>query len=114
MKETPRQTKLRKIKTDLSRFLHCRSGLLITCLFLLGIVGYVDYLTGAERPLLLFYLLPISLAAWFGSFLTALGFAVASVAVSILADVAAGIPALDLLNDGMSFISYAAICWSAI
>jgi len=107
MKETPRQTKLRKIKTDLSRFLLCRSGLLITCLFLLGVVGYVDYLTGAERPLLLFYLLPISLAAWFGSFLTALGFAVASVAVSILADVADGIPALDLLNDGMSFISYA-------
>jgi signal transduction histidine kinase len=107
MKETLRRINLGKMKTDCSRFLLCRSGLLITCLFLVGVVGYLDYLTGYERPLLLFYLLPISLAAWFGSFLTALGIALISATVSMLSDVAAGIPALGFWNAGMGLISYA-------
>jgi len=80
--------------------------LVIACLFLVGVVGYIDYLTGYERPLLLFYLLPVSLAAWFGSLPTALGIAVVSIAVSMLSDVAAGIPALGFWNAGMAFISY--------
>jgi len=67
----------------------------------------VDYLTGYERPLLLFYLLPISLAAWFGTFFMGLGIAVISIAVSMLSDVAAGIPALGFWNAGMAFVSYA-------
>jgi len=67
----------------------------------------VDYLTGYERPLLLFYLLPISLAAWFTGLTTGLGIAVLSIAVSMLSDVAAGIPALGLWNAGMAFVSYA-------
>jgi len=70
-------------------------------------VGYVDYLTGYERPLLLFYLLPIWLATWFGSLRIGLGIAVLSVAVSMLSDVAAGIPALRFWNAGMAFASYA-------
>jgi signal transduction histidine kinase len=107
MKETPPWIKLGKIKTGPSRFLLRRSALLFTCLFLVGVIGFVDYLTGYERPLLLFYLLPISLGAWFDSFLTALGIAVISIAVSTLSDVAAGIPALGFWNVGMSFISYA-------
>jgi signal transduction histidine kinase len=83
------------------------ASLVVVCLCLVGVVGYVDYLTGYERPLLLFYLLPISLAAWFGSFSTAVGIAVFSVAVSLVSDVAAGIPALGLWNAGMAFVSYA-------
>jgi signal transduction histidine kinase len=70
-------------------------------------VGYIDYLTGYERPLLLFYLLPIWLATWFGSLRIGLGIAVVSVTVSVLSDVAAGIPALRLWNAGMAFASYA-------
>jgi signal transduction histidine kinase len=73
---------------------------------LVGVVGYIDYLTGYERPLLLFYLLPISLGAWFGGFFTALGVAVLSVAVSLVSDFAAGIPTLGLWNAGMAFTSY--------
>ena len=110
MKKAPRRIELRKIRTNvekLSRFLFCWKALLITCLLLVGIVGYVDYLTGYERPLLLFYLLPISLAAWFGNFLTGLGIAVVSITVSMLSDVAAGIPALGFWNAGMAFVSYA-------
>jgi len=84
-----------------------RSFLVVVCLCFVGVVGYVDYLTGYDRPLLLFYLLPISLAAWFGSLCTALGIAVFSVAVSLVSDLAAGIPALGLWNAGMAFVSYA-------
>jgi signal transduction histidine kinase len=83
-----------------------RAALVVTCLCFVGIVGYIDYLTGYERPLLLFYLLPIWLATWFGSFRTGLGIAVVSVAISMLSDLAAGIPALGFWNAGMAFASY--------
>jgi signal transduction histidine kinase len=110
MKKVPRRIELHKITTNinnLSRFLSGRKALVVTCFFLVGVVGYVDYLTGYERPLLLFYVLPISLAAWFGGFIMGLGIAVVSIAVSMLSDVAAGIPALGFWNAGMAFVSYA-------
>src|SRR6266536_2248810 len=110
MRKAPRRIELRKIRTNahsLFRFLSCWKALVITCLLLVGVVGYVDYLTGYERPLLLFYLLPISLAAWFGTFFMGLGIAVISIAVSMLSDVAAGIPALGFWNAGMALVSYA-------
>jgi signal transduction histidine kinase len=89
------------------RFRVSRVTLLVTSLFLVGTIGYIDYLTGYERPLLLFYLLPISLATWFECLLVGLGIAIVSVAVSILSDIAAGIPALGFWNAGMAFVSYA-------
>src|SRR6058998_4091813 len=110
MMKAPSGIELRKIRTNahsLFRFLYCWKALVITCLLLVGVVGYVDYLTGYERPLLLFYLLPISLAAWFGTFFMGLGIAVISIAVSMLSDVAAGIPAVGFWNAGMAFVSYA-------
>lgn len=78
-----------------------------TCFLLVAFVGCIDYLTGYERPLLLFYLLPISLATWFGSFLGGLGIAAASIVAWISSDLAAGIPALGFWNVGMAFASYA-------
>src|SRR5437764_9378826 len=84
-----------------------RTALVVTCLCIVGIVGYIDYLTGYERPLLLFYLVPISLATWFGSLQIGLGMAVVSVAASMLSDLAAGIPTLGFWNAGMAFASYA-------
>lgn len=84
-----------------------RTILVVTCLCAVGVVGYIDYLTGYERPLLLFYLLPIWLATWFGSLRIGLVIAIVSVVVSILSDVAAGIPALRFWNAVMAFVSYA-------
>ena len=58
-----------KVMINLRNFRHIpfsRTSLAIACLLLTCLVGYADYLTGYERSLLLFYLLPISLAAWFG------------------------------------------------
>jgi signal transduction histidine kinase len=92
---------------NLLRFSFSRKALAIACLFLVGVIGYIDFLTGYERSLLLFYLLPISLTAWFGSFGLGLAVVVVSVAVWKLSDLAAGIPAVGFWNAGMAFFSYA-------
>jgi signal transduction histidine kinase len=80
--------------------------LVVVCFFLVGTIGYVDYLSGYERSLLLFYLLPISLAAWFGSLVLAFVIVILSVTAWVLANVAAGIPAFGLWSVGTVFISY--------
>ena len=106
----PRQSRLKEIVFglgDFSRLTFPRSALVIVCFSLVGVVGYFDYLTGYERPMLLFYLLPISLAVWFGSFLIGLVIVVASVVAWLVSDLAAGIPALRYWNAGMAFTAFA-------
>jgi|SRR6266446_6994477 hypothetical protein len=71
-----------------------RKGAVVVCLLLVGTVGYTDYLTGYERSLALFYLLPISFAVWFGSLILGLAIVIVSVIVWVLSDLAAGIPAV--------------------
>jgi len=83
-----------------------RTSLVIVCLTLTSIIGYVDYLTGYERSLLLFYFLPISLAAWFGNFAYGIAIVIVCVAAWIVSDLASGIPALGFWNIGMAFVSY--------
>jgi signal transduction histidine kinase len=101
---------LDKIVADLRRtplLQVSQTALIVTCLCIVGVIGYVDYLTGYERALLLFYIVPISVATWFGSLQFGLGIAAVSVAASMLSDLAAGIPTLDFWNAGMAFASYA-------
>jgi len=83
-----------------------RTSLAIACLIIAGIIGYVDYVTGYEHSMLLFYFLPISLAAW-SSFAFGMVIVVVCVTTWVLADVASGIPALGFWNIGMAFASYA-------
>jgi len=83
-----------------------RGVLLIVCLVLTGLVGYADYITGYERSLLLFYLLPISMAAWFGGFVFSLVIAVICILVWVLSDLGSGIPAVRFWNIGMAFAGY--------
>jgi signal transduction histidine kinase len=92
---------------DLSNFTFSRRFLAVACPVLAGLVGYVDYLTGYERSLLLFYLVPISLAVWFGNFAFGLAIVVVCVLVSVFSDLAAGIPALRFWNSAMSFAFFA-------
>ncbi len=89
------------------RILYRREALIATCLLLVAIIGYIDYVTGYERPLLLFYLLPISLAVWFGNLPLGLSVAVIAVIAWMWSDLAAGIPAFGFWNVGMAFISFA-------
>ena len=83
-----------------------RASLAIVCLILAGMIGYVDYVTGYEHSMLLFYFLPISLAAWFGNFAFGIVMVVVCVTTWVFADVASGIPALGFWNIGISFASY--------
>src|SRR5215469_7476673 len=75
-------------------------SLTIACLILSGLIGYVDYLTGYEHSLLLFYFLPISLAAWFGNFAFGIIIVAVCVMIWVLSDLASGIPALEFWNIG--------------
>ena len=87
--------------------LYHKGTLIAVCLLLVAIIGYIDYATGYERPLLLFYLLPISLAVWFGNLLFGLIVAVVAIVAWMWSDLAAGIPALGFWNVGMAFTSFA-------
>src|SRR5713101_1239839 len=87
--------------------LYRKGALFAACLLLVAVVGYIDYATGYERPLLLFYLLPISLAVWFGNLLFGLTVAVIAIIALMWSDLAAGIPALGFWNVGMAFASFA-------
>jgi len=103
-----------RVTAKLRNFPRFKFFLAIACLLLACLVGYVDYLTGYERSLLLFYLLPISLAAWFGSLAFGLAIVLVCVAVSVVSDVAAGIPALGFWNIAMSFgfyVPFTAVLW---
>jgi len=80
--------------------------LAIACLILAGIIGYFDYVTGYEHSMLLFYFLPISLAAWSANFAFGLMIVIVCVTTWVLADLASGIPALGFWNIGMAFASY--------
>src|SRR5262252_679467 len=84
-----------------------RTSLAIASLILAGVIGYVDYVTGYEHSMLLFYFLPISLAAWFGNFAFGITIVILCVATWVVADLASGIPALGFWNIGTAFASYA-------
>jgi len=83
-----------------------RTSLAIASLILAGGIGYVDYVTGYEHSMLLFYFLPISLAAWFGNFAFGITIVIVCVATWVVADLASGIPALGFWNIGTAFASY--------
>src|SRR5215472_11338797 len=83
-----------------------RTSLTFICLILAGIIGYIDYVTGYEHSMLLFYFLPISLAAWFGTFAFGITIVIVCVATWVVTDLASGIPALGFWNIGTAFASY--------
>jgi signal transduction histidine kinase len=98
-----------RLIVNLRNFRHLnfsRTVLAIACLIFTGLIGYLDYLTGYERSLLLFYLVPISLAAWFGSFAFAIAIVLVCVAAWVFADLASGIPVLGFWNIGMALAWY--------
>jgi signal transduction histidine kinase len=92
---------------NLPRITFSSRSLAVTCLILSCLIGYADYLTGYKSSLLLFYLLPVSLAVWFGSFVFALAIALFCVLVWVLSDIASGIPAVEYWNNGMAFAAFA-------
>src|SRR5437868_3326687 len=83
-----------------------RLWLVAACTSIVFIIGYLDYLTGYEQSLLLFYLVPIAIATWFGGLAYGLSFSIFSVVVWVASDVCAGIAAVGFWNVGMALSAY--------
>jgi signal transduction histidine kinase len=83
-----------------------RAVLFALCLLFIGILGYLDYLTGYEQSLLLFYLVPIALATWFGGLIFGLGMSLISVVAWVASDIFAGIATVGFWNLGMALSAY--------
>ena len=83
-----------------------RGSLGLISLILVAIIGYIDFRTGYERSLSLFYLVPISIGTWFLGLIFGLAIATMSVVVWVVSDLAAGIPAVRIWNAGMALASY--------
>src|SRR3954453_12827712 len=63
-----------------------RLWLVAACTLIALVVGYLDYLTGYEQSLLLFYLVPIAIATWFGGLVYGLALSALSVVVWVGSD----------------------------
>src|SRR6476619_2708876 len=83
-----------------------RVSLAAVCLLLVSLLGYLDYLTGYEQSLLLFYLVPIALATWFGDLFFGLLFSFLSLAAWVVSDFCAGIPSVWAWNWAMATAAY--------
>jgi signal transduction histidine kinase len=83
-----------------------RGTTIAVSLVLVCIIGYIDFKTGYERSLSLFYLVPISLGTWVVGLIFGLAMAVLSVVVWVISDLAAGIPSVRLWNAAMTLASY--------
>jgi signal transduction histidine kinase len=55
-----------------------RAWLYVGCVALLGAITWIDYVTGYELGLFIFYFVPVGLAAWYGSRAAGIAFALAS------------------------------------
>ena len=83
-----------------------RAGLIAACLFLTALLGYLDFLTGYEQSLLLFYLVPIALATWFEGLAFGVLFSGLSLVAWVISDIAAGIPVVGAWNLAMGTAAY--------
>src|ERR1044072_6310135 len=102
---TARSSKLSS-KPRLALLRHDRRTFGAVSLILVCIIGYIDFETGYERSLSLFYLVPISVGTWFVGLIFGLAIATLSVVVWVVSDLAAGIPAVRIWNAGMAMASY--------
>src|SRR2546423_13464302 len=69
-----------------------RTLIIATCFLLVGFIGWLDYITGFENSLLIFYLAPIAIGTWFLGIGFGIAIAILCVIATILADLAAGGP----------------------
>jgi diguanylate cyclase (GGDEF)-like protein len=69
---------------------HPKTFYLILCFASLSVIGFLDYITGDEISLSVFYLFPVSLAVWRGNKWMGILFCFLSAIVWFLADVMAG------------------------
>lgn len=78
----------------------------ITCLVLVAVIGWLDYLTGIEDSLLIIYLAPIAIGTWFLGLWFGIAIGVLSVVATVLSDLAAGLPRIHVWNCVTAFAAY--------
>ena len=84
-----------------------RRGLIIVaCWLLVAFIGWLDYITGFENSLLIVYLAPIAIGAWFLGFWFGIAIAVSCVIATVLADLAGGLPRVLIWNCVTAFVAY--------
>src|SRR5438094_1357546 len=83
-----------------------RSVIIATCLLLVAFIGWLDYLSGFENSLLIFYLAPIAIGTWFLGIWFGIAIAIFCVIATVLADFAAGVPPCHVGNCGTAFVAY--------
>src|SRR4051812_6871297 len=83
-----------------------RVSLAAGCVALISLLGYLDYVTGYEQSLLLFYLVPIALATWFGGLAFGLIISALSLGAWVASDLVAGIPSVRAWNLAMATAAY--------
>jgi signal transduction histidine kinase len=83
-----------------------RSLIIFASFVLVAFIGWLDYITGFENSLLIVYLAPIAIGAWFLGFWFGIAIAVSCVVATVLADLAGGLPRIVIWNCVTAFIAY--------
>ena len=83
-----------------------RSLIIVTCFVLVAFMGWLDYISGFENSLLIFYLAPIAIGTWFFGVWFGIGIAMLCVIATVLADLAAGVPRIAIWNYASTFVAY--------
>jgi len=83
-----------------------RSLIIVTCLLLVAFIGWLDYVSGFENSLLIFYLAPIAIGTWFLGISFGIAIAMFCVTAAVLSDLAAGLPGIAIWNCGSAFVAY--------
>ena len=104
----PPTFRVRELLEPAHHALEAASALSIGSLALvwIALVGLVDYWTGPEYSMLIFYLIPVTLGTWFVSRRFGILLAVLSIVTSSVADLAARLPHLRYWNETIGLISY--------
>lgn len=91
-----------------------RTGFVLLSLLMMIVVGLGDYLSGYRLSFLIFYLVPISLAAWFVGWRVASLVSLLSIVTWIAGDWAAGLPDSPLVllwNGVFAFCFFLVVVW---
>jgi signal transduction histidine kinase len=85
-----------------------RSRLLIMviALLLIALICYIDYVSGYEQTMLLFYLVPVAIGTWFGNAAYGFTLSMLSVIAWVISDLAAGVPFAGIWNVAMAAAAY--------
>lgn len=84
--------------------LNSRLVITIGCSLLVAVIGYGDFREGDEGSMLLFYMIPIALATWYGGTTLGLVMVALTLAADLISDRVAGVPNSGPWNLGTSFL----------